>query len=327
MRTSAAPFGPTVGNTALVFAADDGFAEGLAVALHSALTRLARTIRPDVYILDNGLSASTRSRIHDVVERTDLGDRLHWLEVPPDERLRPFAIDSRLTPSTYSRLLIPELLPAQIERAVYLDADLLIREDVSPLFDVDLRGSPIGAVGDFAIPTTDNPASGVRDRATPRPYFNAGVLVMDIARWRETGLADQALAYAAEGEEQLRNREQDALNAVAPDWFELDYRWNVQHTYFPLTGPPSPSGLSGPLRQQRRQLYRRAAILHFIGEPKPWYRYCSTPGTTAWVRDLLHTGWYSRGEGLRWVMRHGANRARYWAGTRKRALTRNDRRA
>lgn len=304
----------------MVFAGDEGFASGLAVSMYSALTRLASDARPEVFVLDNGLSSSSRARLEDVVGAVQRDRHVVWIEIPPDERLEPFAADSRLTPSTYSRLLIPELLPAHTTRAIYLDADLLIREDVSVLFRMDLGDAAIGAVRDFAIPMTDSTASGVRDRSRPRPYFNAGVLVMDLPRWRKSRLADRALEYAAAGAEQPPNREQDALNAVAPDWFELDFRWNVQHTYFPLTGPPSPSGLSGPIRRQRRQLHRRAAILHFIGEPKPWYRYCATPGTTEWVRDLVACGWYPRGEALRWVGRHGLNRARYWAGTMRRRV-------
>ena len=273
-------------------------------------------------MLDNGLSDATRSRLLEVVHATGRSDGVRWIRIPPDERLRPFETDSRLTPSTYSRLLIPEFMPAHIRRAIYLDADLLIREDLAPLFEADLGDAPIGAVRDFAIPITTDEASGVRDRSQPRPYFNAGVLVMDMPRWRNTRLADRALEYAAAGEHPLPNREQDALNAVAGNWAELDFRWNVQHTYFPKIKPPALDGVVGSPRRQRRTLYRNAAVLHFIGEPKPWYRYCATPGTTAWGRDLIRSGWYSRGETLSWVLRYARNRARYWLGTKKRQLGR-----
>src|SRR4051812_14457127 len=109
---------------AIVFAGDEGFAAGLAVSVYSTLSRLAPDCRPQVFVLDNGLSRASRARLQDMVEASHPDRRVEWIEIPPDKRLEPFATDSRLTPSTYSRLLIPELMPATTERAIYLDADL-----------------------------------------------------------------------------------------------------------------------------------------------------------------------------------------------------------
>jgi lipopolysaccharide biosynthesis glycosyltransferase len=189
-------------------------------------------------------------------------------------------------------LLIPELLPRHLSRALYLDADVLVRHDPSPLFAIALGDAIVGAARDAAITSTDHELSGVRDRALARPYFNTGVLVMDMERWREAGLTERALGYAAASAEPLRWAEQDALNAVLDTWHELDPRWNTQHSLF----------LS-------RDRFRAAGIWHFVGG-KPWNPKCQAPGTMSWAAGLLRSGWYTPREGVVWLL--GWLGARCW---------------
>src|SRR4051812_29813504 len=134
--------------------------------------------------------------------------------------------------------------------------------------------------------------SGVRDDVRPKPYFNTGVLVMNLPAWRGTGMAQRALRYAAEGAP-LRWADQDALNAVLDNWFELESRWNVQHgnLFSPCYQPDTPR--TAALYHDRRDLYAAAAVLHFVGRAKPWSHLCTAPGTAAWVRSLVRSGWYT----------------------------------
>ena len=313
------------GEFALVFAADEGFALPLAVAMRSALAKLSRAVPVDVFVIDNGLSASSRGRVRTAIEGV-LGDRqLRWV-APPAERLADIVIsDARFTPASYSRLLAADLVPEHTQRLVYLDSDVLVMRDLAPLFTVSLGDAPVGAVRDFAIPSTDHELSGVRESPTPRPYFNAGVLVIDVSRWRSLGVTDQALHYAAVGSEPLPLVDQDALNAVVRSWHELDYRWNVQQVIFWGDRRPR-SPFSDDVYRQRRDLVSGAAVLHFVGGPKPWHPLCTLPGTTAWVRTMVQTGWYSRGRTIAWVLRYLRVRARHRLGTARREWPRQLRR-
>jgi lipopolysaccharide biosynthesis glycosyltransferase len=148
-------------------------------------------------------------------------------------------------------------------------------------------------------------------------YFNAGVLVIDVSRWRSSGLTDKALDYAAAGTEPLPLVDQDALNAVVDRWHELDYQWNVQQILFwGERRPQSPFG--DDLYRQRQDLYGAAAVLHFVGGPKPWHPLCTLPGTTAWVSTMIRSGWYPRTKAAAWLFRYIRSRARYWLGTTRR---------
>jgi lipopolysaccharide biosynthesis glycosyltransferase len=295
---------------ALVFTGDEPFALGLGVAVDSALAYLPPAVRPEVYILDNGLTESSRSRIERIVERHGRSELLHW--VTPPTTIASLPTDARYSPVVYLRLLIPALVPNHISRVVSLDADVLVREDLSPLLWVSLEGAPLGAIRDFGIPTTDDQWSGVRERANPRAYFNAGVLVIDLPVWRETGVGERALAYAAAGNEPLPYNEQDALNATVERWHQLDDRWNVQPYNLPLLKRMLITDRSR--YRCNRQLFRSAAIIHFAG-PKPWWPTSELPGTAAWITAFARSRWLTPRQTLVWLARWTGSRMRRWPQT------------
>ncbi|MBN1529274.1 MAG: glycosyltransferase family 8 protein [Thermoleophilaceae bacterium] len=292
---------------ALVFASDEGFARPLAVAMHSALGHVSPTLAVEVYVLDNGIGNESRRRLR----RAAAGREIRWIRVPPD-RLVEHRGAEHFTSTSYARLLIPELLPRHVRRAVYLDGDVLVTGDLSPLFELELGNAPFAAVRDYAIGSTDR----------ERPYFNAGVLAMDLERWRQTGLAERALAYADAQTEPLFWGDQDALNAVAESWHELDLRWNVQATVL-RDIENTRTDLTDRLSRQRDDLCRTAAVLHFAGYHKPWIPRASPPATMRWARALRRSGWYGPGEYLRWIAPLLGKRAILAAGRRGR---RRDRR-
>jgi lipopolysaccharide biosynthesis glycosyltransferase len=302
--------------SALVFAADDNFAEGLAVALHSALVHLGPMAAPEVYLLDNGLSERSWAKLRRIADRARPGLRLRGVEVAAD-RLGPIAKGSHLSPASYARLLLAEAVEPHVRRAVYLDVDVLVRRDLSPLFTLDLGGALVAAVRDYYTSSTAHEMSGVRDRSNPRPYFNTGVLVIDVERWRGTGLADRILEYAQAGPEPLRFADQDALNGVIDNWCELDYRWNVQQLPRHIYAREWPRELTESEQyayRHRRELFRAAAVVHFISSIKPWRYSCATAGTWAWVVGLIRSGWYSPGELAAWLVRWQVPRLRYRIG-------------
>jgi len=291
---------------ALVFAcdSDDAYARGLAVAIYSAVRRLDPDFRPEICVLDNGLSESSRTRLLRVAQAAGRIDDLRLIPIPT-ERLQHLEQSSPLGSSTYARLVIGELISSHVRRAVYLDTDVLVKRDLAPLFAVELGDAPIAAVRNFGTP------GPVADR-DPGSYFNAGVLVLDLPRWRAARIGERTMQYAGAPGESLVANDQDALNIVVGNWHELDFRWNVQHGDLFVEEPPPNSEL---LIAQREQLCREAAILHFTGSRKPWFPWCRMPGTMAWVTALMGSGWYTPRERLSWLLP--------WLGRRAAAMTRS----
>src|SRR5437764_13608615 len=116
--------------------------------MHSAIAKLHPEFAPEIYVRDNGLSESSRARLLRVANAARRSSELRFIRVP-SERLGHLPGPSIYGPAAYSRLLIPELVPTHIQRAVYLDPDVLVLRDLSPLLTIELGDAPFGAVWSF----------------------------------------------------------------------------------------------------------------------------------------------------------------------------------
>ena len=129
-----------------------------------------------------------------------------------------------ITRASYLRLFLDEIL-ADFDRVAYLDSDLSLSTDLSPLLDIQLRDSPIAAAHDFpaAIEGSYRERLGIN-----APYFNGCVVVFDLKSVRSEGIMSDALEFALANPDRCKMHDQDALNAVLDGrWQVLDWRWNA----------------------------------------------------------------------------------------------------
>lgn len=239
----------------LVFATDESYAMPLATALRS-IVEATRTVDPlEIYILHSTFQSRTRERIIDSLPSGTAS--LHW--VPIDlKSFEAYATAPYISTMTYARLLIPQLLPPCIKKVLYLDADIVVRDDLSVLQNSDLNGAAVGAVAD-RLDSRIKAGEALWTHELPHvtDYFNAGVLLIDLERWRQDRISEKALEYLIQHPRSPLS-DQDALN-VACDraWKQLEPRWNVLNDYD--THLSSKHVGDGP------------AILHFAGRLKPWH--------------------------------------------------------
>lgn len=238
-------------------AADNTYALPLGVMLASLSAHANPDRRIDVYIVDCGLSDSVRSRINKQI-RSNL--HFHWL---PSTRSLDISDPywGHVSSATYDRLLIDDYVPKDTVQALWLDCDLLVLDDITTLFNNQFTGSTLRAVHDPFIRCMGS-SFGVRHwrelgLASDNPYFNAGVMLIDMTRWRATKVADRAIQHLRHYGKQLIFREQEALNAViGQQWEPLADRWNYS---------------ANPFHAKKQNLNRGApAIIHFAGRIKPW---------------------------------------------------------
>jgi lipopolysaccharide biosynthesis glycosyltransferase len=292
-------------NPVIVLAADDGFAMPLAVTVRSALDHLAPERKLCVYVLDGGIGDTTKQRI----ERSWPAGRFEvsWVGVDATV-LERVPVSGHANRVNYFRILMPWLMPQCIERAIYLDADLIIQRDLSELWDCDLAGQVCLAVQDCAAPYLDAsvklPNFSLCGRhlgsITPVPnyrelgldsrgaYLNSGVLVVDLAAWRAADLPDQMLACLETNREHVRWWDQYALNVVlAGRWGELDLRWNQGSHIFAY-----PTCLQSPFeRAAYEHLRDDPYIIHFTTRYKPWLASCLHPLRGEFFKYLDRTDW------------------------------------
>lgn len=203
-------------------------------------------------------------------------------------RLARAPVRGHISQAAYYRLFLPEVLPPEVERVIYLDCDVVVCRAIEELWDTDLGGHAIAAV---MKPRAEEFADVGLEAETD--YFNSGVLVIDVARWRELGVARGTLEFAAVHPGRRHGHDQPGLNHVFNgQWKHLDPRWNQQFKFFVHT--------ARHLRMTRRDLRRVRRdpyIIHFTTQSKPW-NYTNTHPWRHRFFEVLdrteHAGWRPR---------------------------------
>ena len=170
-------------------------------------------------------------------------------------------IDRYLTLSAYMRLFVTEFLEPSIEKVLYLDCDLVVSGGLGELWQTDLGGAYLGAVPEPYL-VTPHWGFGPNDL-----YFNSGVLLIDVARWRAANVLPKFLQFAEEHAAALNCHDQDVLNHVFRDQVRfLDYHWNFQSRFADF--PAEAFKMSA---ERFREVRRSPSIVHFTTKYKPWF--------------------------------------------------------
>jgi lipopolysaccharide biosynthesis glycosyltransferase len=186
---------------------------------------------------------------------------------------------SHLTAATLLRLLLPSVLK-DIDRVIYLDSDLVVLQDITTLYDTELLHFPLAACLDFWLtgaPPFAPPIVGwgvgdwhkflskVVRLADHKAYFNSGVMVMDLKRFRNTGLISTVEEFLEQTNYNTVFVDQDALNHVINGAFvRLDSRWNV-------LGNRSETDLNNAeIAASVALSHSDPWIIHYAGPDKPW---------------------------------------------------------
>ncbi|GAB2179962.1 glycosyltransferase [Denitratisoma sp. agr-D3] len=234
-----------------------------------------------IHCLVRDVDAVERERLRITAQR--YGAALDFIDLEQG-LLADLPLDGHLTsPLIYARLLLPRLLPASLERVLYLDSDTLVLGDIGALFRVDLADHPLAAVADVAhVPM------GARLGLPPGTYFNAGVQLMNLSHWRQQTLGERCLDSLIQpgAGERFAALDQDALNAqVQGRYLALpdDYNLALHHK-----GEVTVLGhrlRSAPITAQTR-------IVQFLGRVKPHCDWYVGPGLTQFERYRSASEWH-----------------------------------
>ena len=167
--------------------------------------------------------------------------------------------------ATYFRFFATEVVDS--DRVLYLDSDIIVTGELTSLFKLNLKGYSIGAVDD--VYAYEGRESG----------FNAGVLLMDVAKWKEHSIVNRLLELAAEKNQAVHLGDQSILNIYFEDnWLALDEEYNY------MVGVDIYH-----LGQECERLDDHPpAIVHYASHDKPWNTYSISRLRELWwtYRDL-----------------------------------------
>lgn len=262
----------------LLFAFDDHFAPFFPGIFEGIYRHTKRPLR--VYVIGRSLEASSFYQWSGQFKGVRF---IHYdcSELTYSKELR---LPWHISVSTMDRLIVPSLL-SDVDKIVYLDLDLIVRKDISELFDPDLGDAPLAArsgmsgygrnsgkllclSGDLSLPKFLPVAMKKIDAFRHYVFsggelvfeiFNAGVLVMNLAKMRSECFTEKMVALV----EEFGVNDQYALNLYARARRKpLAPKWN---------------------HYLNQELIEDPAIVHFIGSVKPWSSW--RPANRLWKRE------------------------------------------
>ncbi|XP_073010499.1 probable galacturonosyltransferase-like 2 [Typha latifolia] len=179
-------------------------------------------------------------------------------------------------PLNYARNHLADLLPSCVSRVIYLDSDILAVDDVSRLWETHLPAAAVVAAPQychanftryFTPAFWNDPELGFRvfeGRRRQPCYFNTGVMVIDLRRWRAGNYRNRIEKWMRLQKE----RRIYELGSLPPFLLEfagevegVDHRWN-QHGL----GGDNLTGSCRPLHPGP------VSLMHWSGKGKPWAR-------------------------------------------------------
>ncbi len=288
----------------IVYVSNDNYAQHLGVSLCSLYDSNADEERLEVFILDTGITPESRGKLTEIAR--SFGRVLTFIELKDLEKRFAVQLDTgRFDVSTMGRLFAADLLPAGVRRVLYLDCDTVVLKPLRRLWETELGLS--GAAGTEKTagtgvvmaavqePTIYREVKQYLDLGKENPYFNAGVLLIDLKQWRKEDLTRKVLAYYAGIAEQSLFNDQDALNGLLKGRIRtLSPRWNffTNYRYFRYD---TLCRMQPSYRRIPEEVFRKAkrypAVIHYAGDERPWRAGAMNFYGRAYEQYLAMTPW------------------------------------
>ena len=215
----------------IFFATDDNYFKYLVVTLASIEAHANDEYIYDIKILTSGLSEDNENAVkefafpHLSVSVVSVDEKMKRIRNNVAQRLRDYYSES-----IFYRIFIPHLFP-KLEKCVYLDCDVVLKDDVSKFYFTDIGDNILGAIPDESIAPIPEFCAYV-DEVVGSPegvYFNSGVLLINSQKFREEKIEEKLLHLITEYNFQTVAPDQDYLNFLCRGKvYYFNAGWNKQ---------------------------------------------------------------------------------------------------
>ncbi len=271
-------------NIHIVFATDNNYAQHCAVTIASILMNSDNSSYFNFYILDGGISLSNKKKIEYIkkyrmfsIQYFDM-KKYDFSKFPLN---RPW-----ISVSTYYRLVLPQLLPKNIDKALYLDCDMVVERDIKELWNTDISEYSAAVVED------DCSKENIKrlNLSSKNKYFNAGMILFNLKSIRKRDFTNDCIEYFRKNENKILLQDQDILNGVLNG--KCKYVSQAWNTNFPIY-QGSDSEQHYFTREEEIKECSRPGIIHYTtSDSKPWVNIHKNMASEYW-KYFKYTGFYN----------------------------------
>lgn len=239
----------------IFFSIDDSYAPFLSVALKSAIDNSKLENNYRAIVMFESLSQDNRERLGGLATdnfKIDFVEMNEGLETITD-RLSNRIRSEYFTLTIYFRLFIASMFP-EYDKAIYIDSDIVLEEDIAELFSIDIGDNFIGACRDASIDGIEPFQSYVEQvvGVDRNDYVNSGVLLMNLKRLRDADFDKHFLFLLNTYHFDSVAPDQDYLNAICKgSIYYLSPKWNA-------------------MPNEQKPKIEGAKLIHYNLFSKPW---------------------------------------------------------
>nr|WP_230082463.1 MULTISPECIES: lipopolysaccharide 3-alpha-galactosyltransferase [Providencia] len=236
------------------------------------------------------------------------------------EQLKSLPSTKNWSYATYFRFIIADYFSEQLERIIYMDADIMCQGSLSDLLHIEFKENQVVA----AVPERDSDWWKKRADALGIPsiangYFNAGFLILNLVSWKENDISLKAMNLLSQDEvkAKISYLDQDILNMLLTGKIVyLDQKYNTQYS------------INYELQDGRKEnpITSSTILIHYIGPTKPWHEWANYPTAKPFLDAKNASPWKNipllkakSSNHLRYCAKHSFKQKLYWLGIKSQA--------
>lgn len=213
----------------IVYASDDRFAEILGVSLVSLYENSMDMEDIVVYVLDSGIKENNKNKLLSVCQNYRRKEVQFIAVKNISKRLKIKVSLDRGSLSQYARLFVASYLPNGLSRVLYLDCDIIVKQSIRELWNLDLYGKTVGALMDaFSKYYRAN-----IDLEENDIMFNSGVMLINLNKWKRDDIEKKLLDFIVKKNGHIQQGDQGVLNAIlSRDTYCFEPRFNSMTVFY-----------------------------------------------------------------------------------------------
>lgn len=262
----------------IVIIADSKYAMQSAVTLQSFF--LTNGKGHLVYLISTGMNTKDIHNLQRICESF----KSYFFFVKIDESLLDsFDGLSGWSKFTFMKILIPDVVPENIDRILYLDVDILVCGDLSNLYASLTDNMAVCGVEDIPYQKESKERCGIESKS---PYINSGVMMMNLNIWRERMIEFDILCFInSQKEKGFTVNDQDVINVMFENQIKaMPFFYNVTNLFYGIHSP-----VYMRFKDEWKNGRRKPVVIHFTNNRKPWYGGVTHPYKKQWLDILRQT--------------------------------------
>lgn len=242
----------------IVFATNEKYLPHTAVTIVSLLEN-NRGLKFKIYYIIDNVSDANKRKLISMVDRYECV--IVFINVDAS-KLKNLVFSEHFNSAVYYRLMMAEVI--EEEKILYLDSDIVVNDCIKGIFENNIDKYFLGAVVDPGFTR-----HGDLGMTRSSEYFNAGVMYVNLKKWREENVFEKCMNYLNNKSETIKLADQDVLNAIVDgSWKPMALKYNQQAVVFV---PDFFKKYRFFSFEELRIAIEKPIIIHYTGSLKPWH--------------------------------------------------------